>query len=244
MITADCTLSGNGSFVAAKAFFNGLEKGLICMKSVDLMIFDLDGTLVTSGADIAASVNHTLHIMGLPVIEDRLILEFIGDGVKRLIDRSLGPALHNRFDEAMILFSQHYQEHMLDTTTLCPGVLEVLRHFDKKHKVILTNKRHHFAVGLSDALRLTPFFDAVIGADSTSYMKPDARLADVILRRFQAHPDRTVVIGDGVNDILLAKNAGFLSCAYLNGLTGRETLLNLKPDDSYEHLYEITELYY
>jgi phosphoglycolate phosphatase len=214
------------------------------MKSVDLMIFDLDGTLVTSGPDIAASVNYSLQIMGLPVIEDRLILEFIGDGVKKLIERSLGPALHDRFEEALTIFSQHYQEHMLDTTTLYPGVLEALQHFYKKNKVILTNKRHHFAVGLSDALQLTPVFDEIIGADSTSYIKPDARLADVIMRRFQAHPDRTVVIGDGVNDILLAKNAGLLSCAFLNGLTGRETLLNLKPDDSCEHLFEITELFY
>jgi phosphoglycolate phosphatase len=214
------------------------------MKSVDLMIFDLDGTLVTSGADIAASVNHTLKMMGLPTIEDRLILEFIGDGVKKLIERSLSPALHDRFEEAMTLFSQHYQEHMLDTTTLYPGVLEVLQHFYKKNKVILTNKRHHFAAGLSDALQLTPLFDEVIGADSTSYIKPDARLADVIMRRFQAHPDRTVVIGDGVNDILLAKNAGLLSCAFLNGLTGREKLLNLKPDDNCEHLLEIKELFY
>jgi len=213
------------------------------MKSVDLMIFDLDGTLVTSGADIAASVNHTLKMMGLPTIEDRLILEFIGDGVKKLIERSLSPALHDRFEEAMTLFSQHYQEHMLDTTTLYPGVLEVLQHFYKKNKVILTNKRHHFAAGLSDALQLTPLFDEVIGADSTSYIKPDARLADVIMRRFQAHPDRTVVIGDGVNDILLAKNAGLLSCAFLNGLTGRETLLNLKPDYSCEHLPEITRIF-
>jgi phosphoglycolate phosphatase len=213
------------------------------MKSVGLMIFDLDGTLVTSGADIAASVNHTLTIMGLPAIEDRLILEFIGDGVKKLMERSLGPALHDRLEEALTLFSHHYNEHMLDTTTLYPGVLEVLQHFHEKKKVVLTNKRHHFAAALSDALQLTQFFDDVIGADSTPYIKPDARLADAILKRFQAHPDRAVVIGDGVNDILLAKNAGLLSCAFLNGLTGRETLLNLKPDDSCEHLTEITKIY-
>lgn len=213
------------------------------MKLVDLMIFDLDGTLVTSGADIAASVNHTLISMGLPAIEDRLILEFIGDGVKKLIERSLGPALRDRFEEALTLFSQHYHEHMLDTTVLYPDVLEVLQHFHKKKKVVLTNKRHHFAVTLSDALQFTQFFDDVIGADSTPYIKPDARLADVVLKRFPSRPDRTVVIGDGVNDILLAKNAGLLSCAFLNGLTGREQLLNLKPDDSCEHLSEITKIF-
>jgi phosphoglycolate phosphatase len=61
------------------------------MKSVDLMIFDLDGTLVTSGPDIAASVNDMLATLGLPAIEEAMILEFVGDGVKKLIERSLGP---------------------------------------------------------------------------------------------------------------------------------------------------------
>jgi phosphoglycolate phosphatase len=213
------------------------------MKSVDLMIFDLDGTLVASGRDIAASVNDTLTTLGLPAIEEAMILEFIGDGVKKLIERSLGPALQVRFEEALALFSRHYEEHMLDTTTLYPGVIEVLRHFHDKKKVVLTNKRHRFAAALSHALQLTQFFDDVIGADSTPYIKPDVRLADLILKRFQAHPDQTVVIGDGVNDIRLAKHAGLLSCALLNGLTGRETLLNLKPDYSCEHLPEITRIF-
>ena len=213
------------------------------MKSVDLMIFDLDGTLVTSGQDIAASVNYTLATLGLPAIEEAMILEFIGDGVKKLIERSLGPALQARFEEALVLFSRHYEEHMLDTTTLYPGVIEVLRHFHDKKKVVLTNKRHRFALAIIDALRLARCFDDVLGADSTPYIKPDARLAGLLLTRFHARPDRTVIIGDGVNDILLAKHAGLLSCAFLNGLTGRETLLNLEPDYSCEHLSEITRIF-
>jgi phosphoglycolate phosphatase len=213
------------------------------MKSVDLMIFDLDGTLVTSGPDIAASVNDTLATLGLPAIEEAMILEFVGDGVKKLIERSLGPALQVRIEEALIIFSRHYEEHMLDTTTLYPGVIEVLRHFHEKKKVVLTNKRHRFAAAMINALRLTHCFDDILGADSTPYIKPDARLAGLLLTRFGARPDRTVIIGDGVNDILLAKHAGLLSCALLNGLTGRETLLNLKPDYSCEHLPEITSIF-
>ena len=213
------------------------------MKSVELMIFDLDGTLVTSGQDIAASVNDTLATLGLPAIEEAMILEFVGDGVKKLIERSLGPASQVRFEEALVLFSHHYEEHMLDTTTLYPGVIEVLQHFHDKKKVVLTNKRHRFAAAMIDALRLTYCFDDILGADSTPYIKPDARLAGLLLTRFGARPDRTVIIGDGVNDILLAKHAGLLSCALLNGLTGRETLLNLKPDYSCEHLPEITRIF-
>lgn len=213
------------------------------MKAVDLMIFDLDGTLVTSGKDIAASVNYTLTAMGLPAMEEAMIFEFIGDGVKRLIERSLGPAARDRFGEALILFSRHYDEHMLDTTTLYSGVAEVLRYFHDKKKVILTNKRHRFALAICDALQLTHYFADILGADSTPYIKPDARLAGVLLTRFDVRPERTVIIGDGVNDILLAKNAGLMSCAFLNGLTGRETLLRLNPDYICEDLPEITGLF-
>lgn len=213
------------------------------MKSVDLMIFDLDGTLVTSGRDIATSVNYTLVKMGQPMIEEEMILDFIGDGVQKLIERSLGPESRDRFEEALVLFSSHYNDHMLDTTTLYSGVVEVLRHFKDKKKVILTNKRHRFAAAMCDALQLTHFFDDIIGADSTPYIKPDARLASELLTRFNARPERTVMIGDGVNDILLAKNAGLLSCAFLNGLTGRKMLLSLNPDYICEVLPEITGLF-
>jgi phosphoglycolate phosphatase len=210
------------------------------MNSVDLMIFDLDGTLVTSGRDIAASVKHTLTSMGMPAIEEAVILGFIGDGVKKLIERSLGPGSRNRFEEALMIFSRYYEEHMLDTTTLYPGVLDVLRHFRGKKKVILTNKRHRFAAALCEALRLTPCFDDILGADSTPYIKPDTRLATLLLNRYRVRPERTVIIGDGVNDILLARNAGIMSCAFLSGLTEREILLQLHPDNVCEALPEIT----
>ena len=208
------------------------------------MIFDLDGTLVMSGKDIAASVNYALETLGLPNFEEKVIHQFIGDGVIKLIERSLGTASQDRFEEALALFMRHYDEHLLDTTILYPGVKEVLRHFHDKKKVILTNKKYRFAVALSDALQLTHCFDDILGAESTPYTKPDPRLVGPLLERYQAHPDRTVVIGDGVNDILLARNAGVLSCAILSGLTSRETLLSLKPDDVCEYLSEITKLFY
>jgi phosphoglycolate phosphatase len=213
------------------------------MKPIDLMIFDLDGTLVTSGRDIAASVNYALASLGLPTYEQDIILEFIGDGVKKLVERSLGEAAQDRFEEALNIFSRHYEEHMLDSTVPYPGVKEALRHFQDKKKVILTNKRYRFAAGLCDALQLTGCFDEILGADSTPYIKPDARLVGPLLARYRVQPERTVVIGDGVNDVLLAKNAGCLSCAILNGLTDREKLLALEPDDVCEAISEITERY-
>lgn len=213
------------------------------MRTVDLMIFDLDGTLITSGGDIAASVNHTLWELGLPVIEEATIMKYIGDGVQKLVQRSLGAQAPEKFAEALEIFSRHYAEHMLDTTTLYPGVIETLNHFKDKKRIVLTNKRHRFAASICAALDLEQYFDEILGADSTPFMKPEPRLGDLLLKRFNALPQRTVMIGDGVNDILFAQNAGLISCAFLSGLTDRRVLLDLKPDYSCERLTEMNGLF-
>lgn len=213
------------------------------MTEIDLMIFDFDGTLVSSGNDIAASVNHTLTTLGIPVLKKERIIEFVGDGVEKLIGRSLGDKDKGRFDEAAEIFMSHYRKHMLDTTELYPGVLSALSHFQDKKKIILTNKRHIFTSRIAERLKIADYFDEIIGADNTPYKKPDPRLLPPILKKFKTAPDHTVVIGDGVNDILLARNAGVLSCAFLNGLDSRNTLISLKPDFSCEDISELRGIF-
>lgn len=213
------------------------------MTEIDLMIFDFDGTLVSSGEDLATSVNYTLETLGIPTLETEKIIGFVGDGTGKLIERSLGSNFNDRFDEAMAIFMPHYSEHMLDTTTLYPGVLEVLKHFQYKKKLILTNKHYSFTLRMAEELKIADYFDDIIGADSTPHKKPDSRLIPPLLKRFRAGQDRTVIIGDGINDIILAKNAEVLSCAFLSGLDSRDDLLSLKPDFSCEDMLELKELF-
>lgn len=213
------------------------------MTEIDLMIFDFDGTLVSSGSDIAASVNHTLTTLGIPVLKKEKIIEFVGDGVEKLIGRSLGDEDKGRFDEAIEIFMSYYSKHMLDTTELYPGALSALSHFQDKKKIILTNKRHIFTSRIAERLKIADYFDEIIGAGNTQYKKPDPRLLPPILKRFKTTPDHAVVIGDGINDILLARNAGVLSCAFLNGLDSRNTLLSLKPDFSCEDISELKKMF-
>jgi phosphoglycolate phosphatase len=213
------------------------------MTKIDLMIFDLDGTLVMSGTDIAASVNHTLRALDLPVIADDVILGYVGDGVQKLIERALGENGRDRLHDAMDVFATHYHEHMLDVTTLYDGVRELLHHFRDKRKIILTNKGHRFTMRMTDALKISDCFDEIIGADSTPYIKPDARLVYPLLARYGVRDDRTVIIGDGVNDILLAHHAGIRSCACLRGLTDPARLLALSPDFTCENLLDLKNIF-
>ncbi|MDI6775929.1 MAG: HAD hydrolase-like protein [Syntrophales bacterium] len=102
------------------------------MRQIDLMIFDFDGTLVNSGGDIVASVNYTLESLKMPVMEPEVIIGFVGDGVQKLIERSLGHDFQDQFDKAMEIFTAYYAEHMLDTTTFYPGVPDILQYFHDK----------------------------------------------------------------------------------------------------------------
>jgi phosphoglycolate phosphatase len=213
------------------------------MKHIELMIFDLDGTLVNSGGDIVASVNYTLKSLDIPTKSQEEILSFVGDGVNKMIERALGKESQHLFDRAMDIFSDYYARHMLDTTCLCDSAIEVLDHFRNKKKLIITNKRRYFTFKMTDALGISKYFEEIIGADSTAYKKPDPRLFIPLLERVHAVYNDTVVIGDGVNDIMLAKNTGVLSCALLNGLTHRDILLALDPDFACEGLRELIKIF-
>jgi phosphoglycolate phosphatase len=213
------------------------------MKNIGLMIFDLDGTLVDSGGDIVSSVNYTLKSLDIPTKSHEEILSFVGDGVHKMIERAIGENFQHLFGRAIDIFSDYYVRHMLDTTRLCDSVIEVLEHFRSKIKIIITNKRRFFTLRMTDALGISKYFEEIIGADSTAYRKPDPRLFIPLLERFHAVYNDTVVIGDGVNDIMLAKNTGVLSCALLNGLTKRENLLALDPDFACEGLRELIKLF-
>jgi len=205
------------------------------------MIFDFDGTLVKSGEDIAISVNYTLQTMNLPAIDKEEVLTFIGDGVVKLIERATGEAGKAYRKRALEIFTEHYQDHMLDHAELYPGVYEVLDYFREKRKIILTNKRFLFAKKMASALNIQLFFEEIVGSDSTLFIKPDPQLMEIILQRYPVTKENTVIIGDGINDILLAKNSGIKSCCYLNGLGKRDDLIALNPDIVFEHFDELRE---
>ncbi|MBW2672440.1 MAG: HAD-IA family hydrolase [Deltaproteobacteria bacterium] len=213
------------------------------MRKIGLMVFDFDGTLVYSGEDLANSVNYTLRKLGIPVLDTGKIIGFVGDGVVKLIERSMGDEHRSRFDEAMGLFRAYYAEHLLDTTILYPGVADTLEYFRDTKKLIITNKLYEYTLKISEALGIAEYFEEIIGVDSLSTRKPDRELLIPFLERYGVERTDTVVIGDGINDILLAKNAGTLSCALLNGLGGRERLLSLRPDYCCEDIAQLRELF-
>lgn len=213
------------------------------MKQVDLLVFDLDGTLIDSVADLADSVNHALTSLDLAPVSLEAVRSYVGDGVAMLMRRALGEHTENHFHPAMQLFRDYYENHLLDKTALYPDVSAMLTYFGTKKKVIATNKAERYTLKIVKGLGIADAFLEVLGEDSTPFKKPDPRLLHRIMEKWGAVPARTVVIGDGPNDVLLAQNAGAISCAFLNGISSREKLLQLRPDMTCESLSELKALF-
>jgi phosphoglycolate phosphatase len=214
-----------------------------CMKELDLMIFDFDGTLVTTGTDLALSINYTLAALNLEKKPEKEIISFVGDGIGTLIQRVLGQDHAKYQDQALRIFVDYYGKHLMDNTGLYPHVEEVLKNFENKRKIILTNKSYDFTLMIARKLNIEKYFAEIVGIDSTPFAKPDRRVIDYLLDKYGAAKEKTLMTGDGRNDILVAKNSGILSCAYLNGLGGREDLLNLNANYYCEDLLEIKSLF-
>ena len=109
---------------------------------MDLLIFDLDGTLIDSRLDLAHSVNATRTHMGMPALENERVYSYVGNGAPVLIRRAMGEkATEPEVQEALEFFMEYYREHVLDFTTLYPGVKESLERLSAagKRMAVLTN---------------------------------------------------------------------------------------------------------
>lgn len=210
--------------------------------SVDLLIFDLDGTLIESKWDIAKSVNLTLAELGLPERSLEEIFGFVGDGVKKLLRLAVGEQNQERFDEALNVFRKHYLEHCLDRTVFYPGVEPMLEHFSRKQKAVATNKSIEYTRVILNGLG-AHHFPVVIGGDNGFGLKPEPGMLLHIVETVGVPKDRTVLVGDSTNDINGGRNAGIRVCAVGYGMGNREKMAACKPDWFIERPEELMELF-
>lgn len=197
---------------------------------VDLLIFDLDGTLVDTKKDIAISANFALKKLGLPTRPHKVIYSYVGRGISHLMEGCLGETRADELKDAVRLFRDHYGRHLAVHSKIYPGVREVLRHFKDKKKVVLSNKIESFSSEILRLLGVREFFDIVWGGDTGPSMKPHPHGIEQILERLRVPKSRAVVIGDSTVDIETGKNAGVLTCAVTYGFDSRKKLQEASPD--------------
>ncbi len=190
-------------------------------------IFDLDGTLLSTLADLAASTNYALRTHHMPERSLDEVRRFVGNGVKKLMERAIPNGLNNPlFEETFATFRQHYMQHNLDTTQPYPGIMQLLEQLkaEGKNIAVVSNKfyaatrelcRHFFgdlvpvAIGEREDIRKKPAPDTVIEA----------------LRELGVDNEGAVYIGDSDVDIMTAKNSGMPCVSVLWGFRDKEFLL-------------------
>lgn len=220
------------------------------MISIELMLFDLDGTLIDSKKDLAASINLMLKDVGRPALSEDTVGGFVGDGVRVLVYRSLtatdpngNPPDEKLHAEGIALMHSHYQDQMLETTRLYEGVAETLNFFNHKRKAVVTSKEVRFTKIILDHFDIARYFDAIVGGDTLPLRKPDPGPVIEAIKLLNGKPDQAVMIGDSENDVNAGRGAGALTCGATFGFRTAEQLALTSPDAMIDRFDQLKELF-
>lgn len=210
---------------------------------MDLVIFDLDGTLIDSKLDLANAVNATRAHLGLPFMENDTVYSYVGNGAPVLIRKALGPEFsEEEVRSALEYFLAYYRDHMLDHTVLYPGLRNVLDRFQSAGvaMAVLTNKPVRFSQAIVDGLGLHAHFRRVYGGNSFEYKKPHPVGVEKLLAECGAAREKTLMVGDSAVDIETARNANVKACGVTWGFQP-ETFAEHPPDFLVDRPEELAE---
>ena len=178
------------------------------------VVWDLDGTLVDSAADIAASLNRLLAEADLPALGDDRIRDMIGEGVAVLIRRGFGAhgitPEGKRLERLVERFLAIYSEVATASTRLFPGAREALQTLCAAgvRQAICTNKPEAITRQVLAGLGIADCFDVVIGGDTLPRNKPDPLPLRTALEGLDVTPERSLMVGDSAIDVQTAHAAG------------------------------------
>ena len=195
----------------------------------DTYIFDLDGTLLSTLGDLAASCNYALRTNGMPERTVDEVRRFVGNGVKKLMERAIPDGLLNpAFDKTYADFRQHYMQHNLDTTKPYDGVMELLGELKRRGKniAVVSNKFYAATQELCRHFFGNELVPVAIGEREDIRKKPAPDTVMEALRQLGASADTSVYIGDSDVDIETARNSGMPCISVLWGFRDRQFLID------------------
>lgn len=216
---------------------------MIDPSSRDLLIFDLDGTLIDSKEDLVNSVNAMLGWKHRDPLPHDVVASYIGNGAPILVKRALPDLNEDDHLAALQFFLDYYREHMLDATVLYPGVREAL---DRLHResiplAVLTNKPVRFSVQLIGGLGLAGHFFQIYGGNSFEEKKPHPIGIERLIAESGADRERTIMVGDSAVDVLTARAAAVKACGVSWGFQP-ETFASAPPDFIVDDLRVLAEM--
>lgn len=190
-------------------------------------IFDLDGTLLDTLTDLAASCNYALRKFGMSERTTDEVKAFVGNGVKKLMERAIPEGMRNKdFDAAYLTFKEHYLKHSLDTTKPYPGITDMLEEIKSRGcaMAVVSNKfydatqelcRHFFG----------NLIEVAIGEREDIKKKPAPDTVNEALRQLGKDRNGAVYVGDSDVDVMTAKNSGLPCISVLWGFRDKDFLI-------------------
>nr|WP_298098326.1 HAD family hydrolase [uncultured Shinella sp.] len=213
--------------------------------SASLVVFDLDGTLIDTAHDLVASLNHTIGLEGLAPVGYGDLTYLVGHGGQVMIKRAFSlrgrDITDGELERMLGVFVEHYAEAMPGVSVPYPGLVEAMDRLSGAgyRLAVCTNKMEGLARRLIDGLGLTARFAAITGGDTFAVRKPDAEHLLGTVRLAEADPKRTVMVGDSLNDILVARNVGVPSIGVPFGYSD-VPVAELEPSHVVTHFDELT----
>ncbi len=201
--------------------------------SLKLVIFDLDGTLIDSSADIANAINYAVGPYGVKPITVQETIGLLGEGISSLMKRIIEKERINADKDLLIeRFLDYYSAHLTDNTTVYPGVREVLAQMSTCRKAVISNKRESLSTRILEKLGLSAYLDVIVGSDTTIERKPSPMPIRYVLSKLGISPEEAVIVGDSNYDIEAGKAAGIKTVAVTYGyrpldvLRGADFIIN------------------
>ena len=194
----------------------------------DLIIFDMDGTVLDTLRDLTESANHALRVCGFPERTIDEVRSFVGNGIANLIKRCVPEeTCEEKCREVHKAFTAHYTEHCSDNTKPYNGIPELLMKLRESGcKTAVVSNKADYAVQKLCQQFFPEMFDAAAGEQMPKYpKKPSPELVYMIMDKLGCSKEQTVYIGDSDVDIMTARNAGTDCIAVEWGFRSREFLL-------------------
>ncbi len=216
----------------------------------ELVLLDLDGTLVDSIPDLAYSVNKALHELSIPERNTDDVRTWVGNGLEKLLHRSLtndmnGEADSILFQKAMDLFMQSYSKHPCDLSTCYPGVREGISILKDKKITLgcVTNKRGQFVGPILDKFGIKDHMSVIIAGDTLPKKKPDPLPLLHAASTFSVAPEKSLMVGDSESDVKAARAAGFQVVCVSYGYNHGRDINETNPDAVIDSIIDLPTLF-
>lgn len=215
------------------------------LQSRNLVLFDLDGTLVDSAADLYRAMNLSLGKLGFATVTEAQVRVWVGKGAAKLCEAVLehlfGRVDAQQQEQLLSTFVDVYAQELCVNTRVYEGVLPFLD-YCQTHNITMacvTNKPEHLAKGILDILQLSPYFKIVIGGDSLSERKPHPLPLLHCVELEGTSTAETLMIGDSSNDVEAARRAGIDCIVVSYGYNHGESIYDCQPQQVVDHLAEL-----